>query len=222
MLKFISLSKENLKIAQEIQKKIFPEEYMNETLENSLTSASDYSSQFWLVKKNKRFIGLTGIYFYPEHPKDAWLNWFGVIPEYRRKGYGRKIFYRTYAWVRRLGFDAFRLYTDAEDNDATLAFYRSLRMREETYHPKDDDFTNILIFSKKCHPFGKKVTSWNHKYLDIQKQLLLSQNDMLACVRNKTMLSLHIFMHHPAILRRFLRLLLYRLKNTLTSRSARG
>ena len=38
MLKFISVQTDNLHIAQEIQKKVFPKEYQNDTLENSLTS----------------------------------------------------------------------------------------------------------------------------------------------------------------------------------------
>lgn len=203
MLKFISVQTDNLHIAQEIQKKVFPKEYQNDTLENSLTSTPEYLSQFWLVKKGKKFIGLTGIYFYPQYPKDAWLNWFGVIPEFRRKGYGRKIFNRTYAYARRLGFDNFRLYTDAKDNENTLAFYRSLKMKEEKYLPPQDDFTDILIFSKSCHPFKKRIHAWNNKYLYIQEQLLLSQNNMISYIKKKKSLSLLIFLKHPSILWRF-------------------
>ena len=186
MLKFVAVTQENLHLAQKVQKNVFPKEYQNDTLENSLYSNPEYLSQFWLVKKGKKFIGLTGIYFYPQYPKDAWLNWFGVIPEFRRKGYGRKIFNRTYAYARRLGFDNFRLYTDAKDNKNTLAFYRSLKMKEEKYLPSQDDFTDILIFSKSCHPFKKRIPSWGSKYLYIQEQLLLSQNDMLSYVKKKT------------------------------------
>ncbi len=213
MLKFISVTQENLKLAQDVQKKVFPKEYQNDTLENSLNSTPEYLSQFWLVKKGKKFIGLTGIYFYPQYPKDAWLNWFGVVPEFRRKGYGRKIFNRTFAYARRLGFDNFRLYTDAKDNENTLRFYRSLKMKEEKYLPAQDDFTDILIFSKSCHPFKKKVKVWGNKYLYIQEQLLLSQNDMLSYIKVKTSLSLLIFLKHPSILWRFCRMSLKKLKD---------
>lgn len=205
MLKFVPLNKENLFLGKEIQKKIFPKEYMNDTLEKSLFSSPEYLSQFWLVKKGKEFVGLSGIYFYPEYPEDAWLNWFGVIPKYRRRGLGRKIFFRTFAYARRLGFKSFRLYTDKYDNEATLAFYRSLSMLEERYCPQFDDFSDILIFSKSCHPFQKFVSPWNNKYLFIQEQLLLSQNDMLSCVQNKLLLSFLIFFRHPTVFMRFLR-----------------
>lgn len=208
MLKFVPLNKENLFLGKEIQKKIFPKEYMNDTLEKSLFSSPEYLSQFWLVKKGKEFVGLSGIYFYPEYPEDAWLNWFGVIPKYRRCGLGRKIFCRTFAYARRLGFKSFRLYTDCQHNETALAFYRSLAMFEETYHPKIDDFSDILIFSKSCHPFQKAVIPWNNKYLFIQEQLLLSQNDMLFYVKKKTLLSFFIFFRHPAVFMRFLRILL--------------
>lgn len=208
MLKFVSLDAENLSVAREIQKEVFPLEYMNDTLEKSLSSSPTYLSQFWLIKKGKEFVGLSGIYFYPEYPEDAWLNWFGVIPKYRRRGLGRKIFFRTFAYARRLGFKSFRLYTDKYDNEATLAFYRSLAMFEERYCPQFDDFSDILIFSKSCHPFQKAVIPWNNKYLFIQEQLLLSQNDMLFYVKKKTLLSFFIFFRHPAVFMRFLRILL--------------
>lgn len=210
MLKFIPLDADNLSIGQEVQKKVFPEEYRNDTLEKSLFSSPEYLSQFWLVKKGREFIGLTGIYYYPEYPKDAWLNWFGVVPKYRRHGFGRKIFCRTLAYARRLGFKTFRLYTDREHNESTLAFYRSLSMLEETYQPKKDDYTDILIFSKSCHPFKKKVEPWKSKYLYIQEQLLLSQNDMLSYVKQKKLLSLFIFLRHPAVFVRFLKMARYR------------
>ena len=206
MLKFVSVNSSNLHIAQEVQKKIFPKEYKNDTIENSLSSNPEYLSQFWLVKDGKKFIGLTGIYFYPQYPKDAWLNWFGVIPEFRRKKKKKKIFNRTYAYARRLKFDNFRLYTDTKDNEATLAFYRSLKMKEEKYIPEQDDFTDILLFSKSCHPFRKRVPSWGNKYLYIQEQLLLSQNDMLSYVKKKTSLSLLIFLKHPSVFWRFCRM----------------
>lgn len=213
MLKFVAVTKENIALAQEVQKKVFPKEYQNDTLQNSLKSSPEYLSQFWLVKQGKKFIGLTGIYYYPQYPKDAWLNWFGVVPEFRRKGFGRKIFNRTYAYARRLGFKNFRLYTDAKDNTATLAFYRSLGMKEEKYFPAQDDFTDILIFSKSCHPFKKRTTAWKNKYLYIQEQLLLSQNDMLDCVRKKARLSIIIFLKHPSIFWRFCRMSLFRKKS---------
>lgn len=205
MLQFIPLCSENLMIAKGIQKKIFPYEYDNDTLENSLFSVPAYTSQFWLVKKGKKFIGITGIYYYPEYPEDAWLNWFGVVPEVRRKGFGRKIFRRTFAYVRTLGFKTFRLYTDAKNNEKTLAFYRSLNMLEETYSPQKTDFTDILVFSKSCHPFFRKVIPWGNKYLYIQEQLLLSQNDMMFYVKKNVFLSLLIFCRKPRVLLRFCR-----------------
>lgn len=110
------------------------------------------------------------------------------------------------------GFLFFRLYTDAKNNDSTLAFYRSLNMKEEKYLPNQDDFTDILIFSKSCHPFKKRVKAWNNKYLYIQEQLLLSQNDMLSYVKKKASLSLLIFLKHPSILWRFFRMSLKRFK----------
>ncbi len=213
MLKFVAVNKENLTLAQEIQKKVFPKEYQNDTLQNSLNSSPEYLSQFWLVKVGKKFIGLTGIYYYPQYPKDAWLNWFGVIPEFRRKGFGRKIFNRTYAYARRLGFKNFRLYTDLKDNAATLAFYKSRGMKEERYSPNQDDFTDIVIFSKSCHPFKRKIVSWGNKYLYIQEQLLLSQNDMLNCVKKKVRLSILIFLKHPSIFLRFCRMSFFRKKS---------
>ena len=213
MLKFISLNQNNLSIGQEVQKKVFPEEYQNDTLEKSLFSSPEYLSQFWLVKKGREFIGLTGIYYYPEYPQDAWLNWFGVVPKYRRHGFGRKIFGRTLAYARKLGFKTFRLYTDREQNEATLAFYRSLSMLEENYHPQKDDYTDILIFSKSCHPFKKTVTPWKNKYLYIQEQLLLSQNDMLEYIKKRTKLSLLIFIRRPSVFMRFLKMMIHQRQN---------
>ena len=97
---------------------------------------------------------------------DAWLGWFGVVEDERRKGFGTQILNDTMQIARDMGFDTLRLYTDEEENDIAIKLYEKIGMIREIYNNPEDvhfEIGNTLIFSKGL--INEKTTLWNNKNL---------------------------------------------------------
>lgn len=177
MLKYEKLTKENLQIGLEIQAKIFPHECDNDLLTKSVEENGELIqdlmtySAFWLVKLRGNYIGITGLYAYEKYPHDVWMNWFGVVREFRRHGLGRKILKWTIKKAKSLKYKYFRLYTEIGDNDDAIAFYRHQGFKEEFYLA-EKEIDNFLIFSKALHLHKRKVKKWNNRPLYLYEQLL--------------------------------------------------
>jgi len=168
-MELVEINKNNIEDAIKIQNEIFPLEKCDEDLRGTIEGrVPDYYSlqKYWLAKENNKYIGITGLYAYKLYPEDAWLGWFGVLEEERRKGYATKIFKQTMRLAEEKGYKNFRLYTDEIDNANAVVFYEKMGMtREEYNNEKDIKFLvgKLLIFSKSIN--GKKLTPWNSKYI---------------------------------------------------------
>lgn len=168
-MKLELLNDENIDIAIKIQRDIFPFENGGEDLKEALANICpphQFLQKYWLAKDNDKYVGICGLYAYKSAPKDAWLGWFGVIENERRKGFGTQILSDTMQIARDLGFDTLRLYTDEEDNDIAIKLYEKIGMIREIYdNPEDVHFEigNTLIFSKGL--INEKTTLWNNKNL---------------------------------------------------------
>lgn len=91
ILRYEKINKNNVIEAAKIQYKIFPNssaysKYLNELKDNKELPIS------FLVYENNNPIGVVGLYDMPEYKDTIWLSWFGVLEEYRFKGYGTQIF----------------------------------------------------------------------------------------------------------------------------------
>jgi len=85
------VKKDNLKLAINVQRSIFPNESGALNLKASVDknlieevygSGARESVKFWLCRDKKNVVvGITGIYSYFEYPDDAWCAWYGVLPE---------------------------------------------------------------------------------------------------------------------------------------------
>ena len=126
---FQIVRKENINMAINIQHELFPMENGSEDFKEAIhNKMPDYLflKQYWLAKINNKYIGIYGLYSYKFEPKDAWLGWFGVVENERRKGYGTSILKFTMQKAKQLGFENFRLYTDEEDNANAVKLYKKL------------------------------------------------------------------------------------------------
>jgi len=162
------LNSENIDVAIKMQKEWFPFENGSEDLKEAVDNVCpphQFFQRYWLVKVDEKYIGLFGFYSYKHSPKDAWLGWFGVVEDERRKGYGTKILINAMDIARELGFETLRLFTDDEDNYIAVRLYKKLGMLEEEYVNEDIHFKlgKTLIFSKSLT--AKKTTLWNNKNL---------------------------------------------------------
>ena len=154
----------------EIQKELFPEESGRVNLEESLEEGSDYS--YYLLYEGENCIGIIGLYSYPEDPESAWLGWFGIREAYRRKHFGTKALKAFEDLAVSTGYRYARLYTDEEDNDAALSFYRANGYVLEPYRNKDDPACleyRTVIFSKSLTE--KPLVPWGSRTIHLTEQI---------------------------------------------------
>lgn len=86
---------------------------------------------YYIVKDKDEVIGISGIYVEPFEPQTAWLGWYGVRKEHRKKGYGTKILEKTIEIAKELGYKHFRLYTDVVNPNAHRLYDRVMDYSEE-------------------------------------------------------------------------------------------
>lgn len=172
------LEKYNLDLAIKVQAAIFPNEngalnLMAAADKNLITEVygENYrkSIDFWLARSfENQVVGITGIYSYIEYPDDAWCAWYGILPEYQGKGFGKALLLWTINQAKKMGFKNFRLYTDLEDNKTATELYRKVGMIEESYSAEDMGNEKIVIFSKSL--VSDKTEKFGNKKLFLKKQ----------------------------------------------------
>lgn len=182
VLKYEKVTPKNLDLAIKIQNKIFPNENgalnlaasTNEKLKKEIYGKNARESvAFWVCKENEVPIGITGIYIMFKYPKDAWCGWFGVLPQFQGKGFGKKIFLWTMNKAKYMGLENFHLYTDLEDNKIAVKLYRSVGMIEEPYTAENMSPEKIVIFSKNL--VSDKNKKWGNKNLLLKWQEKLQE-----------------------------------------------
>lgn len=173
-LTYQKITKENLEYAASIQSKIFPGESAYFHYKWTVEVDLEYEV-YYLVYDQDKVIGITGLYSNEplEETNSIWLGWFGVLTEYQKKGYGKKILEDTYSMAQKLAkkypIRYFRLYTDKKENKKALPFYRKFMEIEEAYNNKQDINyeNNCVIFSKSLT--SEKVTYWNNRFLNLRE-----------------------------------------------------
>ena len=88
-LNIAHLDANNVKIAGRIQHKIFPYSssyslYLDE-VEKKRDDYNDY-----IIRLNTIPIGIIGYSLDSDDKQTVWLSWFGILPDYRKKGLGKQ------------------------------------------------------------------------------------------------------------------------------------
>lgn len=175
MLTYEKVKDFNLAKALEIQKILYPNEvdsdeiayYMrNQPIVNPFDRLS--LCKFWLIKRNDEYIGLTGLYVYRKHPKDIWFNWFGILPEYRQRGFGMQALQWTYKQAKKdKRYEYFRVYAEEGVEEVSIRMYKKLGMTGEKYSA-EKGIKNYSIYTKKMHLFPLKIRKWNNVSLELE------------------------------------------------------
>lgn len=142
-IKLIKVDSNNVKEAIKIQNQIFPSEQGGaldimssldkDFIKEALGYSYDYRALYYLAMLDDKAIGITGLYCYDNH-KEAWLGWFGVLEQYRGKGYGKILLEQSINLAREKGFKTLRLYTSTEDeNKIARKLYDKLGFISEDY-----------------------------------------------------------------------------------------
>ena len=121
----------NIDYAIQIQEELFPGESGRTNFEESMDESSGY--EYFLLYEDGTCIGVIGIYSYPEDQNSAWLGWFGIREEFRRKKLGTTALKAFEKMASARGYLFARLYTDAVNNEVAIAFYQANGYVSESY-----------------------------------------------------------------------------------------
>lgn len=182
-LTYAVVTKENIEQAIKVQNTIFSNSDEDATL-NFLSSLDikqfeDISKLkliydkvvYYLVCNGEKPVAISGLYTLKNYLKDAWLGWFGVLPEEQKKGYATQILQEM---IRRakaeLGKNYFRLHTSTEDNVNACKLYKKVGFTYEPYTVEDsfDNATYSIATGNET-----KDLLWGNKLIDIAKEEIL-------------------------------------------------
>lgn len=128
--------------------------------------------EYYILWHEDACVGVSGIYFRKEEPDGAWLGWFGILPEYRRRGLGSMALKQFEDEAAKRGFGYVRLYIDADDAEA-IGFYVANGYAGTPHLNKSDILAagaSILIFSKAVLP-DRNVPRWRDRSIGLAEQM---------------------------------------------------
>ncbi len=126
-------------------------EKLNDELDSLISK--NQNNELYLVFYQGVPIGITGLYWGDEEGV-CWYNWFGVLKEYRKHGFGKKIFTFTINLAKQ-SFKGIRLYTDDSCDIAINYLY-------ENFFDINERAGEAIIYSKSLskefhmNQYGKK------------------------------------------------------------------
>lgn len=167
-LKYIAIDLNNLNIAYRIQKETWPDDPDYDDLYDKAVNRKD-DNCFFLVYDNETLIGITGVDVFREYPETIWLDWFTILPEHRKKGYGKKVLLDTIQYCKELNrYDVFRVETTYYESRPALFLYDKVMQMKENYTIEDTDTlkNNTIIYS---YSLNGKLELWNNKYLGLRE-----------------------------------------------------
>ncbi len=167
-LKYETINLENLEIAYNIQKDIWPNTPDYEDLYDKATNTKD-DNCFFLVYNENELIGITGVDVFREYPETIWLDWFAILPQHRKKGYGKKVLLDTIQYCKNLNrYDVFRVETTYYESRPALFLYDKVMQLKENYTIEDTETikNNTIIYS---YSLNGKLDLWNNRYLGLSE-----------------------------------------------------
>ena len=180
-MELVLVTKDNLLLAYKVQKEIFPDSPDYLFLKKAAKS-DDVALNHYLAYENGRVVGITGVYHEDIDKDSIWLSWFGVLPNERSKGYGRKILKETERICKTMPFKYFRCYTSSSYNASALPLYESFYTISEKYENDDDETYDKTTIIYSYSLTNDKVPYWNNKYLGIKEydQLCVEGEKIMA------------------------------------------
>lgn len=156
--------------AVKLQRTLFPEEdgtfnilqSVDYKLFKKITNI-DYTLaylEYYLMYVDEHLVGISGLYQIPGFKDEMWLGWYGINPNYRRKGYGQLLLQYAIDKAKKMGITTLRLYTDYDDNKNAVKLYEKMGFVGEKYTYENLDY-DCRIYSLSLD--DKKVTPWGNK-----------------------------------------------------------
>lgn len=108
--------------------------------------------EYYLGYENNTVIGISGVY--ADNTEECWLGWFGIRPEYRRRGYASSILKLQLEIMKNYGYKICRLYTNEVINNTAVKLYI------KNGFEKDSDYKNHIITMAKPLNNEVKAPKW--------------------------------------------------------------
>jgi len=121
--------------------------YLSKKLESTVL----HSQKRFVVIENSKVVGTCGIYSWRQHPKDiTWLGWFTVLPKYRKKGIGSKLFTHTIRYAIKKGYRLFCIETTSHKSQRNaIRLYRKFGFEKSGQISNFWKNHDIVFLSKK-------------------------------------------------------------------------
>ena len=110
MLTYQKLNKANYDEVLKIKHRLFPESNSDDDYIKYFNG--EVKSNYYLVLKEDQPCAIIGWYDFGNKNNDAFVGWFGVLPEYQRLGIGKDALLYIMDEVRSLKYNYLRVYTD--------------------------------------------------------------------------------------------------------------
>ena len=164
-LKYEIVTTENIDIAFEIQKELWPEEPDYNNFLTKSQNYRDYKVSF-IVYKDNLPIGITGVFVEEIDKETIWLDWYGILPKYRNNGYGKQILLDTINYCKSLNkYEYLRLDTTFWEGRPAIYLYDEVMTFKEKYTAEDEEKShNWYIYTYSLN--GKKEP-WGNRYLGL-------------------------------------------------------
>lgn len=167
-LKYELINEENINLATSIQYTIFPNECAYFHYKKSIDTNNE-EQWFYIIKYNETPVGITGLYTYDEIDEESiWLGWFGILPEFRSRGFGRQTLLDMIEKAKKFNRKYFRLYTNDDGTSTARPLYRSVMQMYEKYENIND-----YNYDGNCYVYsyslcGEEIKPWNNRFMNLK------------------------------------------------------
>ena len=167
-IEYVKLDSYNFEHAYQVQKLIWDDDPDYQCFYNKAMNPSIYDTCF-LVYLGADLIGITGTYIEDFDTESIWLDWFGILPEYRGNGYGETILLDTIRYCQSFDkFAYFRLDTTYWEDRPAIGLYDKVMDLKEKYTREDteeiDHHYLIYTYNLKRTNYTKP---WNNRFIGL-------------------------------------------------------
>lgn len=171
----------NLPILLEAFRQIWPHKEPHPDYLEKASYSDDKANVSWLIYHDDNLVGLTGLFAFdsdePSYDQDEtiWMDWFAILPEFRRHHFGSQVLQDTIAYCRKLGrFKYFRIDTTYFPERPAVSLYDKIMPLREEYIAEGAPDEKHLIYS--CSLDGSLVKPWGNRFRDADE---LSEGDII-------------------------------------------
>lgn len=167
-IQYVEVDQDNLEIAYEIQKTIWASEPDYQSFYRKIAYPDIYE-KFFIVYFDNQPIGITGTYIEDFDSESIWLDWYGILPEYRGNGYGKTILLDTICYCQNFNdFSYLRLDTTYWENRPAIFLYDKVMDLKEDYTIEDTktEKHGYLIYTYNLKRTGY-TKPWNNRFIGL-------------------------------------------------------